>query len=295
MSNISKSQLLIYILAFACPIFITLTFVGFRSDYLSAGAEWLIIFVSVLLSIVTVWSCYKHYSKTYKICLVVNVIATFFVMLYSWMYYKNILYIFSSVSSFRDFILSTGGFGVLIYMTIQALQVVFLPIPAAVICLAGAVIYGPLLGSLYCSIGIILGSLLAFALGRTFGFRLVSWITGRQNALKYSQILNSKGKTFLPIAFLLPLFPDDILCLIAGITKMNLTYFTLVVCIFRPIGVVCMSYFGGGYIIPFSGWGLYIWGVIIAIMVVVVYFSYKYQSKIEEWVISKLTSKRKRK
>ena len=254
------------------------------------------IFLSVLTSMTTMWAIKNGYYKTFKILLIFNVLFCVCLMFYSYIYYKDILYIFTSTKEFKKFILSTGGAGVFIYITIQMLQVVFLPIPAAVICLAGALIYGPWLGTLYCSLGIILGSILAFAMGRMFGFRIVAWIAGYDNASKYSSILNHKGKSFLPIAFLLPLFPDDILCLIAGITNMNFYYFTTIVTIFRPIAVICMSFFGGGYVIPFSGWGIYVWGVMIAIMAGVVYFSYKYQNKIEEWVVSKLSwRKRKRK
>ncbi len=225
--------------------------------------------------------------------MVVNLLLAVGIFIYSWLVHKKLLFVFSSVKNFKQFILSTGSFGVVIYIVIQMLQVMFLPIPAAVICLAGAIIYGPLIGSIYCSLGIILGSLVSYFIGKVFGFRLVSWITGRDNALKYGAILSKRGSTFLPIAFLLPLFPDDILCLIAGITTMKFSYFAFVVCVFRPIGVFCMSYFGGGYVIPFSGWGLYVWGVVIALMIVFIYLSTKYQPKIEEWVVSKFNIKKK--
>ena len=201
------------------------------------------------------------------------------------MYSNNLIYVFSSVDAFRNYILSTGNAGVIVYIIIQTLQVIVLPIPAAVICLTGAIVYGPLFGSLYCSIGVIIGSIISFWIGRLFGYRVVVWVAGRQNAIKYASVLTNKGKTFLPLAFLLPLFPDDILCLISGITTMKFRYFCWVVTIFRPISVIFMSYFGGGYIIPFKGWGLYIWGIIIIIMVVLVYLSAKYQDKIEAWVI----------
>lgn len=205
------------------------------------------------------------------------------------------LQIFNSVQTFKDFILSTGPYGMIVFSLIQLLQVMFVPIPSMIIVLTGVLIYGPFLTSVLCVIAVLSGSILSFTLGKTFGFRLVSWIVGRDNALKYASVLNKRGKFFLTIAFLLPLFPDDALCLIAGMTTMKYSDFILIASVTRPIGVICMCYFGGGYIIPFSGWGLYVWGVLLVLIVVAVIMVYKYQDKIEDFIIKKIYNFRKTK
>ena len=172
-----------------------------------------------------------------------------------------------SVDGLKKFILSTKEKGVYVYILIQAAQVIILPIPAAIICIVGSLIYGPFLGGLYCSIGVLVGSFISFILGKTFGYRIVAWIAGKENTDKYSEIIRKRGGFFLFLAFLLPMFPDDILCLIAGITNMKFKTFAWITIITRPIGVICMSYFGGGHIIPFSGWGLYVWSILLVIIV----------------------------
>ena len=192
--------------------------------------------------------------------------------------------VFSSITSLKEYIVNTSSKGVIIYILIQALQVIFLPIPAAVICIVGSVIYGPFLGAIYCSIGVILGSFVSFFIGKTFGYRLVSWIVGIENTNKYTQILSKNGGLFLVIAFLLPMFPDDILCLIAGITKMKFRTFGTVTTITRPIGVIFMAFFGSGSIIPFNGWGIIVWGVIFVIALLIVYLSYKKQNEIQSFI-----------
>ncbi len=200
----------------------------------------------------------------------------------------DLLYVFSSIASFKEFILSTKEMGMIIYVLVQMGQVMLLPIPSMIITLAGVAIYGPLLGSLLCSAGVLAGSYASFFIGKTFGFKLVSWVAGKESATKYADIINKRGKFFLIIAFLLPLFPDDILCLIAGITTMKFKHFFWIASITRPIGVICMSYFGGGYIIPFSGWGLYVWPFILLLAIVAVVVSTKYQPQMEKWIIDKL-------
>lgn len=204
----------------------------------------------------------------------------------------SILEIFSSVSGLKDFILSTGSRGILIYILIQASQVVILPIPAAVICIAGSLIYGPLLGGIYCSIGVLIGSFISFFLGRTCGHKLVSWIVGEDNCNKYSSIILKRGTFFLGLAFLLPMFPDDILCLIAGITNMSPLSFAWVTTLTRPIGVICMSYFGSGHLIPFTGWGVYAWIVILILAVIAVYVTYRYQDNMQDFILNKIFKKK---
>ena len=182
----------------------------------------------------------------------------------------------------------------LVYVVVQFLQVMFLPIPSMIINLAGVAIYGPLLGALLCTIGVLSASYCSFLMGKIFGYRVAVWIAGESSVIKYTNILNEKGKFFLTVAFLLPLFPDDMLCLISGITPMTFKTFAIIASITRPIGVVFMSFFGGGYIIPFSGWGLFVWPVILVIAIVAVIVVYKYQTQIEGYILSKIKRKSKK-
>ena len=70
--------------------------------------------------------------------------------------------------------------------------------------------------------------------------------------------------------------------------------FLVIYAITRPIGVICMSYFGGGYIIPFTGWGLYVWGVLLVLIVIAVVMVYKYQDKMESYIINKINNYKKK-
>lgn len=239
----------------------------------------------ILLSIIFRWLNLNVLSKLFyclfvicSICLIVIVVLQI----------TNIIGKFSSVISLKEYILSTKEKGVITYILIQLLQVVFLPIPASVICIVGSLIYGPLLGGIYCCIGVLLGSYISFFTGRIFGYKIVSWIVGKDNVDKYSKIIRTKGMFFLGLAFLLPMFPDDILCFIAGVTKIKIKHFFWVTLITRPIGVICMAYFGSGAIIPFSGWGIYAWIGILILVIIVSILLYKWENKLQEFILSKI-------
>ena len=76
-------------------------------------------------------------------------------------------------------------------------------------------------------------------------------------------------------------------------TTMTYSDFIQIASITRSIGVICMCYFGGGYVIPFAGWGLYVWGVLLLLIIIAVIMIYKYQDKIEDFIIKKIYNYKK--
>lgn len=274
-------------------VFVVLTFLNVTtiSNFLKCA---LLILINIFYYLSIILKMFKKF-KTSKIFFVTYIFLSIFVIGYCLLYRFGILQTISSVESLKNLILSTEEKGIYIYILIQALQVIIIPVPASIICIVGSLIYGPFLGAIYCSIGVLVGSFTSFILGKTFGYNIVKWIAGKENTDKYSQIIRKRGGFFLTIAFLLPMFPDDILCWIAGITNMKFKTFSIITIITRPIGVICMSYFGGGHIIPFAGWGIYVWSILLVFIIAIVILIYKYQEKMQNYIINKLFLKKKSK
>ena len=154
---------------------------------------------------------------------------------------------------------ASGFWGVGIFIIFIILNTVFLPLPLAVPAVIGALVFGPLLSFVYMGIGTVLGSIIVFSLGKRFGQRLVMWMIGREKTLKYANILDKKGRLAFIFMMIFPFFPDDILCLVAGMSNMTYKFFLGVICPIR-IGVLAFtSFFASGQIIPFSGWGIPVW------------------------------------
>jgi len=246
------------------------------------------IIVVYLLTYIFKWF---KFNRLFKVTYIIFMLSCILSIIYSLLFKLGIIETFSSVHALKDYILSTKEKGVIVYILIQCSQVIFMPIPAAIICVVGTMIYGPLLCGIYCSIGILLGSFISFIIGKTFGYKIVAWIVGKENTDKYSTLIRKRGSFFLIIAFLLPMFPDDILCLIAGITKMKFKTFFWITLITRPIGVICMSFFSSGSLIPFSGWGIYAWIFILIIAIITTILIYKYQDRMQKYLIKKLLKK----
>ncbi len=189
----------------------------------------------------------------------------------------------------------TGKWGMLLYVVIQILQVVILPLPAAVCYIPGSRIWGALPATLLASFGVITGSVIAYFIGRIFGKKAVEWIAGKDSVEKYASYIGNKGKIIFLLMQILPFFPDDILCMVAGLTAMSFPFFIVTIILVRPVIIALYCYLGTGSIIPFSGWGIPVWFAIFAVCIVLAVLSLKYQDKLEKWLVSKFRKNKNQK
>lgn len=185
----------------------------------------------------------------------------------------------------QEFVKSYSSYSILIFILISFLQVTFVPIPSTVTILAGNYLFGMWKSFLYSYIGMIIGSIVAFLLGRLVGRPFVNWVVGSKEKVDmYLEKLKGKGNVLLFFMFLLPLFPDDILCSVAGITSMSWFTFIVMQLITRFTSIGATLLFMSGEFIPYSGWGipvLIILGIIIVILFII---SFKYANQINNFL-----------
>lgn len=256
----------------------------------SVGILWLCSITTAIvmgLSILFLVLRKKGWLKTNFIIMILAAIAT-------WGYYLidvyNIMEYITSVEKMQEALAQVGWWKYILFFALQFLQVTFIPLPAMATTIAGTLLFGPLTATLLSLAGIMLGSIVAFIIGDKCGEKVVAWIVGREQMEKYSKLLYDKGKYMFFLMMLFPLFPDDILCLVAGMTTMSYRFFLTTIILTRPIGIIMTCYLGSGQIIPFTGWGLAVWAVLIVIMIILFWCSYKYKDKIE-LLINKINEK----
>ena len=151
--------------------------------------------------------------------------------------------IFVSQDALAAFLGRFGFWAPVFFVAIQAVQVVIGGLPGAIGCLGGVLIFGPVWGFVYNYVGISIGSVLAFLLSTNYGKPFVKGMIGEKNYEKYIGWLD-KGTGFdkaFAIAIFLPVAPDDLLCYIAGLTKMTLKKFTAIILLGKPGSILLYS------------------------------------------------------
>lgn len=130
-----------------------------------------------------------------------------------------------------------GIFGPIVFIMVQIIQVVIPIIPGGIVSVSGNFVFGVIWGFIYNYIGLFIGSMIAFQLARRYGEFFVKCFVSDETYDKYIG-WTYDGNRFawiLGILFFLPAAPDDILCMIAGLTKMKFRTF---VWIFIPTKAV---------------------------------------------------------
>ena len=183
-----------------------------------------------------------------------------------------------------EYIKSFGIIGPLVFIVVTFLQVTFIPLPGAVTILAGNYVFGAGMSFLYSYIGMMLGSMFAFLLGRKIGRPFVNWVAGDAKKVdEWLKRLKGRENVLLFFMFFLPLFPDDVLCAIAGILPLSWIGFFLMQAVTRVTSIGGTLLFMSGEVIPYHGWGLVFLGVGIALCMVAFIIAFKNAEKINLW------------
>ena len=221
-------------------------------------------------------------SALYKSCIILYVLLVFSAIVFYILLKTGFMEIFKSEEKLEEYLERTGVWMSILFIVLQFLQVIVLPIPSTVTVVAGSALFGPLKGSIFSLIGILLGSLTAFLIGRFAGFKVVAWIIGEETLQKWQKKIKGKDKLLLSAMFLLPVFPDDVLCFVAGLSSMSLPLFFTIILISRILAIFTTSY--SISLIPFNTWwGILIWSILFVLIAVMFVVLYKKSDSILGW------------
>ena len=223
--------------------------------YVHPALFWSLIVVAVGLAAAIIFLPQK-YKALHKLAIVGAALLLIYVIGHIILHYTGLGEKIRSPENLIEIIRGTGNWGIVVFFLLTLLQVIVLPIPAAVTVVAGTMVYGATVSFIVSTVGTIIGSVVCYFLGFFFGKKLVVWIAGEEKTEKYSKIIAEKGKIPFLAMMLFPFFPDDILCLTAGLAKMPFKFFIISISLTRPVMLALYSYFGSDDILPYSFWGI---------------------------------------
>ncbi len=196
-----------------------------------------------------------------------------------------LLYAYGLIDYFTDrqrlvnFINKHRAYAAFIFIGLQTLQVIAAPVPGEVTGFVGGVFFGAGWGILYSTIGLTLGSWIAFVLARLAGRPLVQMVVNPDTIKRYDYVMKHKGLFLAFLMFLIPGFPKDILCYLLGLGHMSQRDFLLVSTSGRLLGTTLLTL--GGALFRSRHYGALF--MLAGISIFFILLTMVYRETIERW------------
>lgn len=283
-------------LTIASVVFAILCIYGSKIAFLASNPLLFSLLASGLLTgfcLLSVWFVTSGKEVWYKGALSALILLLFALTVLFILQRTGFFNVIQNENSLQEYIASKGAWMPVVYTVLQYLQVVILPIPSVVSTVAGVALFGPFQTTIYSLIGVLLGSFTGFIIGKKLGNKAVAWMIGKDTMEKWQKKIKGKDYLLLTLMFVLPVFPDDVLCFVAGLSTMTLKYFSVMIVVSRilQISVTCYSI----DLIPFTTWwGLLIWIIFFATLMLGFLIVYKNIDKIQAWISNRFKKDNKK-
>lgn len=187
----------------------------------------------------------KHRIKGYIIFAMIAVIVPLVA------FYFPALKQYFSPAFLREYFLSWGfwGYFMLFFMIIISIP---LPTPSAPFILAGGYVYGTIVGASLALIAGALGGTILFFLARTYGRSLVEQIVDKHHIVHFNHVFKKRGEAAALLSFAIPVFPNDAVIFLLGLTKMKYRTFILLVLIGHIPRYLLITFFGNDLFAGFT-------------------------------------------
>ena len=151
----------------------------------------------------------------------------------------------TNAEALRTWLDQFGVFAPIVFIGLQALQVVVAPIPGQVVALVAGFLFGSLWGTVYSLTGVLIGSAVAFSLSKRYGRSFVENVIHEDVIERFDGFVDTVGVPGLFAFVIIPGLPDDAICFLSGLTKWSLPTFMGVIAVGRLPAYVLTVYAGG--------------------------------------------------
>ncbi len=177
------------------------------------------------------------------------------------------------------FVHSLGPWGFAGFVLLQIVQVVAAPIPGEVVGLLGGYLYGPYLGIVLSTVGLTLGSLIAFAIARVLGRPVVERFVDPKTIARFDFLLRPRGSLLVLLLFVIPGFPKDYLCYVLGLGHLAVLQFVVISGVGRLAGTAMLTF--GGALLRREQFGKLF--VLAGVALVATVVALAYRDRLERW------------
>jgi uncharacterized membrane protein YdjX (TVP38/TMEM64 family) len=188
---------------------------------------------------------------------------------------RSVVRLYQDKTFLKDTVAAWGYLAPLVFIGLQAMQVIISPIPGEITGPVGGALFGTGWGLIYSTIGLTVGTLTCFAIGRRWGEPLVrSWL-GERRWDRMNFVIEAEGAIIAFILYLIPGFPKDIISYLFGMSPMPFWIFALVSTLGRLPGTWISSYFGARVADHDLIWALVFIALVAAVALPLLYYRHR--------------------
>ncbi len=171
----------------------------------------------------------------------------------------------------KEWIEGYGVWAPLVYILIYTIAPVFF-IPGLPLTVVGGIVFGPLWGVVYASVGATLGASSAFLVARYMGRE---WVEERIKGTRLEELdreVKKQGWKIVAITRLVPLLPFNLLNYAFGLTGIRFSHYAVASFLFMLPGVIGYVFFSSSLfsliVSGRPGWGL-LAGLVLVVLIVI--------------------------
>jgi uncharacterized membrane protein YdjX (TVP38/TMEM64 family) len=188
--------------------------------------------------------------------------------------------IYSNSDKLSHFLQDLGPYSPAVFVLLQILQVIAAPFPGELTGVVGGFVYGETIGFVLSTIGLSIGSWVAYELANILGRPFVERFVKGEVLEKFNFLTTNAGVVVCFLLFLFPGFPKDYLCYVLGLSRMRLSTFLLVSIIGRLPGTYLLTVQGAT--IRNQEYNLFV--IIMVVSLGVLAVAYYYRNQLFDWI-----------
>ena len=156
---------------------------------------------------------------------------------------SNLLHIIGDQEAVSAYLQGYGVWGPAILFLLMVAQVFVAVIPGHALMVTAGYVYG-MTGLAVIILSTILGSQIALFIARQYGQGLIYKLASPKIIERWNNIASNQGVIFYFFSFVLPIFPSDLMCYVAGLGKIAPRHFLLANILGRTVVAVSITVIG---------------------------------------------------
>ncbi|MBD7963897.1 TVP38/TMEM64 family protein [Fictibacillus norfolkensis] len=129
-----------------------------------------------------------------------------------------------------------------IYLAICFAQPIILPLPEVITTGGASSVFGPVTAIYLGFIGTLSGIVVMYFIARIGGQRIVSRFVKKKQLVKYQKYVQRNEMLFVVIMFVIPILPDEIICIGAGLSGFRFSKFLIVAAVSKLFTTTIFAY-----------------------------------------------------